>query len=182
MELLSAIRNNDLFKIRDLLKKGHNPNELINENSLLSHTLDTQTPNLDIMRELLKYEANPNTIDNYGATFLMNIIYSYNSYSLKKDIVKLLLEYGANPNIQDCCGYTVLMFSINNGDIDLTKLLLEYGANPEQMSNLGDSALSLAQQTENEELINLIITKLNSVQQNQVNNNLKRRRFASLDC
>lgn len=55
--------------------------------------------------------------------------------------INQLLSYGANPNIG---GVNALHYASFMGDIDMVKLLLEYGADPNILSFSGKSAIDLA--------------------------------------
>ncbi len=54
------------------------------------------------------------------------------------EVVKLLLEHGADPNIRDKTGATPLLLAVDQDHTDVAKLLLEHGADPNVSEKIGD--------------------------------------------
>jgi serine/threonine-protein phosphatase 6 regulatory ankyrin repeat subunit B len=103
---------------------------------------------LSISRSLL----NVNIQDNNGGTALIHA-----SIEGNVEIVRLLLlSILRNPvdvNIQDNNGYTALMYAISIGDREIVELLLENGADVNIETNWGDTAISIAQDNDNIEIL-----------------------------
>lgn len=109
--------------IQSLINDNINLNSIvINGRSLLAHVLITQhTPAIQL---LLDNHADPNHLDNFGATPLYLAVCSENAH-----LVKLLLQYGADPNSQ-VCGYTMLHIAVRENFAEAIQLLFEYGIDP----------------------------------------------------
>lgn len=74
-----------------------------------------------------------------------------------EDIVRLLLENGANIHcLSSSSGNTALICAVANGHINIVKLLLNYGASTCIKNVWGQTALQIAQQHNNKEIIQLI--------------------------
>jgi len=76
--------------------------------------------NIEAVKSLLEYKADPNIQDNDGNTAL-HIVCEYNYIEL----IEILLKYKADPNIQNNDGYTPLHIASKRGNIKLVELLLE---------------------------------------------------------
>ncbi len=84
------------------------------------------------------------------------------------DTVRLLLAAGAKVNVleeQDpfrvsvfgkCRGWSPLMYAVHHGNVDIVKELLAAGADVNLKTTRGDTALKLAQQSSNAEVIQLL--------------------------
>lgn len=112
----------------------------------------------DILEELRESKVtvvkNPDTIDSYGRTKLMNAIIT--------DDIKLaynLLYSGANPESQDYDGWTPMMYAAKySKSIDMIMLLFEYGASLDAKNKFGISVTQVAgAYTENPEVLNIIL-------------------------
>jgi ankyrin repeat protein len=134
MELLDAVRENDLDTVNRLLL---NPRVNVNvtyPNGTTPLILAANNGNTDIGLALIRRGADINKVDNKGATPLFKAVISGN-----KDFVTLLLEQpdiDVNAQLTDetDVGQTALSGSFyTNADLELIQMLLESGANP----NLG---------------------------------------------
>lgn len=115
-----------------------NFNRKLNNNDTLLHQA-VETQNINKVRLLLKYGANPNVKDGNDATPLHNA-----ACEGPVRIVELLLKAGANPNVWDVNDQTPahVIFECDQGartkrSMDVLKLLLKYGANPFLKNNKG---------------------------------------------
>jgi hypothetical protein len=70
--------------------------------------------------------------------------------------IGMLLTYGPNIDFQDKQGFTALMHAVVNQRFDIVELLLANRASSLIENNAGETALSLAQNLENQELIELL--------------------------
>ena len=80
---------------------------------------------LGVVKLLLSKGANPNVVDTYGNTSLMQLCMDkafYVPYQLK--IVKLLIKAGTNINAKNVYGETALMISVSRENENIVRLLL----------------------------------------------------------
>lgn len=124
-QLMQAVKNKDLAKVKDLLAKGGDPNtrDGINQ-SLLQKVVPTNgtetAQEIELMKALLDAGANPNFTSNLGSTSLHTAAY----YGLTK-IVQLLLDKGADPTIISTIGEgnTPIKMALNNSKPEMAKML-----------------------------------------------------------
>jgi len=110
--------------------------------------------NYSLITKLLEDGANPNMINAYGNTPLLDA-----SMLGLFDIVKQLLEFGADPNIPNKGGWTPLMIASNNGYSEIVKLLLTKGADVDYHSGNNITAISLASRNGHNDIKFLLINK-----------------------
>jgi ankyrin repeat protein len=96
---------------------------------------------------------NPDTADEGGTTAL--IWAARNGHA---DTVKTLLNNGADPNLIDKAGKTPLMWAAAGDDISCVQALLAKGANVNATALDHSTALSVAKQKGNTELVKLFET------------------------
>jgi len=132
--LLSAIKNNSLAEIKNLLERGSNISVVDDDSdNVLMYAALYSTA--DCMKLLLQKGANPNAKNKLGETAIM-----WCSHDLEK--TKLLLEYKADVNNKTTDGNTPLLVAcVGNGQYDMIKLLLDYGANPLLLNNKNSGSL-----------------------------------------
>ena len=104
------------------------------------------------VRALLDDDANPNRIDEQGATALMNAALKGHS-----EVVKTLLDDRTNLNAADNDGWTALMLVIAKGDIEISKTLLAAGANPNKADKEGATALMFATLKGYSEMVKMLL-------------------------
>jgi len=76
------------------------------------------------------------------------------------DILKAKVHFGANPNTMSTHGNrTCLMFAVVANDFSYAKKLVELGVDINKITPLGETALSLAIETQNYELANYLRSK-----------------------
>lgn len=128
--LYKAIENNDLIKLRELLKAGHDPESYGVEyggylftKSLLHMTCEKNRP--ECAKILLEYGASPRLRDKWGMTPL---IYSVTGHDLV--FMRILLENDpGHVDEPDMKHMTALHVAAEEGSEDMVRLLLSYGAN-----------------------------------------------------
>lgn len=104
----------------------------------------------DILDLLLTAGADINARNDEGVT-LLHII-------TDPDAVSVLVEKGADIEARDTNGWTPLIMQANNQDNgpDVVAALLASGANPNAEGNSGETALSFALETGDEDFINVL--------------------------
>uniref|UniRef100_A0A7C1GC84 Zinc-ribbon domain-containing protein n=1 Tax=Thermofilum adornatum TaxID=1365176 RepID=A0A7C1GC84_9CREN len=131
-ELHQAVRDEDVARVRELLKKGAN----VNARDIYG---DTPLHNAagrgyaDVARILLEHGAYVNAKDSlYGWTPL-----HFAAFEGHVDVVKLLLEHGADVNARNRDGWTPLHRAADMGHVDVARILLEHGADANAKSKNG---------------------------------------------
>jgi ankyrin repeat protein len=100
---------------------------------------------------LLKQNVAFNVRANNGWTALF-----YATELLQPDIARTLLEQGADPNITGLDGFSPLMSAVLNGSYPLVEILLESGADPNLKDINNESAFSIAEDKNEEEILGLL--------------------------
>lgn len=109
---------------------------------------------LDGVKALIKAGANVNEKDSYGFTPLIEATLKENI-----EIARLLLDNGAKIDQQDISGQTALQWAVNKGYVDFCDLYLQFNANTNHYSADGQPILVNPILREQNELIELLISK-----------------------
>lgn len=148
--LMLAVLDNDVKQVRELLKRGADPNSSSQEGwtPLLRAAQDK---NLEIIRMLLDKGANINAKLKDGETPLRIAL------SDKPDIevMKFLLSKGADINAKDKDGETVLLYAIRFKP-EFVKFLIDNGADVNIKDKDGWTPLKIARLHENKDAILLL--------------------------
>src|SRR5712691_6573889 len=72
------------------------------------------------------------------------------------EAVRLLVEAGAPVNGRQQEGWTPLQEAVQSGDVEMTRYLLAHGADPRQQNDAGKSAIGLAAERGNAEILKLL--------------------------
>jgi hypothetical protein len=157
-DLIKALTKNkccDVLWIQELLKRGANRNNAINEKTLLhrfyNHTDKSYRERYknEIIPMLLDAGANINLLDHSGVSFLHRVIRKMPAYSKAKltesdkEFLQMLLDRGANPNLSFYSGVSLLNSTIRNKQYEITILLLNNGADIHQRVQGTESAYEL---------------------------------------
>ena len=104
--------------------------------------------NIELVRLLLHYGANPDIKNHVGKTALIYAVENNNIF-----IVRTLLQMRANPNIQDSRGLTALFYAVDFNKFELVDLLLWYNASSLLMDIDGNQVVSYAKTYKMRDLI-----------------------------
>jgi len=128
--LTVAIKRQVVGSVKVLLETGR----ITNVNRYIFTACSGEDVN--IVKLLIEYGANPDTVEENGYSTLMAAV-SFGSI----EIVELLLKCKVNIDQQRTIdGITALMLALYNGDIDKIKLLLAYGADKNIIDKNGQKA------------------------------------------
>ena len=101
---------------------------------------------------LLDKSADPNIKNSSGET----AVYMAAQWG-EVEILKSLLASGGNPDVTtDGSEYTPLMIATRNNQTAVVKLLVEYGANIKYSNSSGESALTIAKDSQNSEMLKVL--------------------------
>jgi ankyrin repeat protein len=136
-EIYTAIRNNDLARLRSLLSNGVDPNIRDGRGTTpLMHA--AAIGSIEALKLLLTAGADPNSRDAFDVPPL-----TYGIRDVAK--VRLLLDAGAEANSKSKQEQTALLVAAANpGSIDVVRLLVAKGADPKERGPFGRTALILA--------------------------------------
>lgn len=135
-----------LFTFSTAIVCGQTTNE-----KLFKAVLDRDSVNVGI---LLSEGGNPNFKVKQGNFEMSMLINAVQKQDVK--IVKLLLEHKAEVDFKDWFKTTALMYAANTGSKPIVELLIAYGANPKAKDGQGNSVLSAAKESKNQDVIKLI--------------------------
>lgn len=168
---------NILETVKILIKAGGDVNHV---NSRRASPLRSaiRVNNYDVAKVLLESGADVHqTVDDTtshglqsGNTILMTSIFWFNLHQ-NLDMIELLLSNGANPNDKNALkyneycescewsGYSALTYSTDRGYHEVVKLLLTNGANPNIPRQDGKSAIEIAIEIEDQQMIEILSTE-----------------------
>jgi ankyrin repeat protein len=138
--LMDAVNTNDLDKVKELVEKGADVNDIVNGQYIIMYAV--QNSNIDIVTYLVEKGANVNVKDSDGETLLM-----YAVRNLDLATVKFLVEKAADVNESGNYGQTVLMIQPfkygqkGNWDLEIFKYLVESGAKISAVDSNGATVL-----------------------------------------
>lgn len=110
---------------------------------------------------LLRHGADPNAATASGVTALLLCSTAPTKpkpdwYAARTNVAQLLLRYGANPNAVSSAGITPLMLAARDNDVALTRTLLQANASVEIRTSDGRSAIDVAKERNNTEVLALL--------------------------
>lgn len=148
----AASQGDSLEKIRYLIDtKGIDVN-VRDENGMTPLIYAAFFGHEKVAKELIDCGADVNASGSNGATALMASLQSTKGEKL----ARLLIDSGADVNACDAQGLTPLMTAIYTDSIEMTLYLLEKGADIRVKCSKGWTALDLAKQKENRQLLQIL--------------------------
>ena len=137
--LISACKQGSVDMVRLLLARGGDVNAV---DSVGETPLSAALPHPEVLKMLLKHEANPNIPFPNGSTALLEVVWNpSNNYM---EALTVLLEHGADPNLADATtGKTPLMVAAIKIYIKYVIPLLERGADVTQVNREGKTVLDM---------------------------------------
>ena len=168
MEMLKAIRSNDVRKVSKKLLKGFDVNKQITEpattigskkNVATIPVCLAATHGLrEIVELLLSYGANIHSANHDWSTPLhMSIFHGH------MEVVRCLLQRNVNLNFTDQQGNTVLHIATMKNNFEGVVLFLEHGIDFEIRNHKGETAVEIARALNHEHIVNLIEEKRESL-------------------
>jgi len=149
-DLHSAAFEGDAERVRELLKKGADPNTQDKYGWTPLHDA-AREGRVDVVKLLLEHGADPNVKNKDGNTLL-----HWTADEGRVEVARLLLEHGVDPNTQDKDGETPLHLAAFWGHVEVARLLLEHGANPTVKNKDGKTPLDLAREEGYDGVVSLI--------------------------
>jgi ankyrin repeat protein len=165
-DLFNSVKTNNLLGIQKSITAGASIDSR-NEWNSTPLMLAVQFGSVELIKELLKFKANPNLL-NYKNESALKIAFKKNNL----EIAELLLKNGSNPNEEDVLGNSLLFEKEKFFDpLPFYKLLIQYGLNPNKQNSEGETAL-ISRRNEKEIFDFLIQTGANLNVQNLEGNTL----------
>lgn len=150
MELVEAIKNNNLSNVKELVEKGEDI-DFWGRSGRTPLIYAANKSNTEITKYLLNRGADINKTDIDGNTPL---IHALKHYKPNRDLVKLLIESGADINKGSSCWGPLHHAVFYPNQLDILKYLIAQGANVNQQTLYSnDTPLHFASETINIEAI-----------------------------
>lgn len=168
-DIIKAVENGDIETVKMILDGDMYAKYIIDDNGLTALIWASMKGHYEIVRLLIKYDADVNYVDDNGHTALLwacrnafieivkllikhgadvniiNIRYNKSiALNMQIDILELLIKNGADLNHSDNYGSTILTTASCYKLTKVIKLLLENGADVNHSNNGGNTALILA--------------------------------------
>lgn len=149
--LISHAIENGYIQVLEFLKKNNVNVNTANEYGFTSLMQACKHGKLEIVKFLLNNEANIHGQNQHGISPLLWAIAEGHF-----DIVQLLIEKGANINSADMSKFTPLMYAAYRGYKNIVQFLLNNDADVKKITQHGKTALSLAQETNRIEIVEIL--------------------------
>ncbi|MDX1960130.1 MAG: ankyrin repeat domain-containing protein [Leptospiraceae bacterium] len=140
-ELLEAVRDSNVMRLKELLKEKINL-EITDSNELTALMLASRDNNLELVQLLSEAGANLNAKNKENGRTPLMLAASHGHTEIIKYLAsqkRILI------NAKDKEGKTALIHSVIHGKKDSVALLIEYKANVNARTNTDDSALLFSQ-------------------------------------
>lgn len=147
IQMLDAIRSDNVKKIQELFKKGFDSNSKILGGSLLDWAIGNKYPrNSQVVKVLLSNGTDPNQTDAVVQSIFAN----------RTELVKILLENHADVNLH-IRGFSPLLAQKIFNNTEILKMLVNSGVNPNDYEDEYDNPLYGALLWNNVEAVNLLL-------------------------
>ncbi|CAN4076856.1 unnamed protein product [Withania somnifera] len=144
----AANRGDDLL-LRQLLKKGMEPNESDSNGRTVLH-IAASKGSVECILLLLDFGADPNIKDSEGNVPLWDAMVGKHEAA-----IKLLLDNGATISSGDVGQFAC--FAVEQGSLDLLKEIIKYGGDVTLLNSLGTTAMHTAISEENVEIVKFLM-------------------------
>jgi ankyrin repeat protein len=155
-DLMEALKNENVPRSMNLLRRGANPNALTKDkkNSALGYA--AETGDRELVLELLKRGAHVNPKNPLTESPLVAALVRE-----QMDIARLLMERGANVNPENTgdLGERPLTEAVALGDLALVKLILNRGGEINYTAKSGTTALAMAAAKGNLSLMQFLLSR-----------------------
>lgn len=148
----SAISKGQKGVVRNLLRKGANPNERYLDRTPIH--LAASKGDVDILKILIDAGAKVDVRSPHGSTPLESAVLNGH---LK--VVQMIVEHGANIDSQDSRYYTPLHHATTLNRLEIVKYLVEKGADIRAKVYDGSLAIHIAAMNDNREIVELFLNK-----------------------
>jgi len=165
-EFLQWTRNRKSFvKIKEV--SSSSSSDEVGKYFLIS-SVTQKKPQVCVCKQSFSSSLNSFNPSFHSDTFDSGNVLSYDGLNMRSenrndigmDILKAKIHFGANPN--ELCTHgdrTCLMFAVLANDFTFTKRLVELGVDINKVNSLGETALSLAVETQNSKIANYLRSK-----------------------
>lgn len=152
INLVNAVKNNDLELAKELINKGANVNQKDSSgNSLL--IISSADGNAEMVQLLLSSGADISAVD---ASMKATALHAA-AYLGHPEVMKILVENGINIDAQGPYnGYTALHDAVWQNNIEGVKVLVKSGANVNLKGRNGNTPLMLAKNQRNLEIAKIL--------------------------
>lgn len=149
-ELMSAVQQGDLAKVKELIAAGADVNARRKDGgTALMYALGTGRT--EIARALIAAGADVNARDQKGATALIVV-----SAQGRTDMVRALIAAGADVNARNAAGHTALMIVSSFGHTEAARILIAAKADVNAKDEKGRTALMYASHAGHSRVVNLL--------------------------
>lgn len=134
-DLITAIRANDISKVKALIEGGANVNEQDRAGSRTAMHWAAKGGNLEALSTLIAAKADPNIKDRQGRTPMWGAVEN------TPEVVKFLLDNGGDLSARDTVNATPLLWAAGFGRPETVALLIERKADVKAVDDNGWTAL-----------------------------------------
>ena len=154
LDIFEAATVGDLKTVEKYLTKQPDQINSLSADGFTPLTLASYFGQLEIVKLLLKYHADP----NIAANNQMHVAPLHSACAISNyEIADALIRAGADVNAKQQSGVTPLHSAAHNGQMKLAKLLIDNGADVNARSEAGQSPLDMAKEKGSEETVQLIL-------------------------